>query len=1597
MEIVDVTYLGTTPQYQEYDPSDLSLVNKALITPAFSSLTDYIELFIKDQAGTVIGSNYDVTKYNIGDNVNPVDGNTSTLYLDPETDAKDQGFNRGSVNVKYNFFRKFIASGPNPSQNFWIKEISTTRTEIKVARQDLSNLELATAFNEFNGQLGTDAYYPDFLLNFGRDIQIIGVNAVYVDEDGEGYIIFKLYEPLPDEFDVKATFWVVYQVAEPAEFNVTINVTPELLETSRPLRGPNYKVNITDRIGKTTPYYNYSSLLLTSVTSSYQQIKSLMDEKGIQINVDYSNFGNFIHFSSATERLYNFVYKLQTIESASATLASTSYSASRVTLQSEIDATIEKFDGWEYYLYFESASTSWPKSSTTQPYPLYSVTSSQAKNWLGSTNIVPTATTMSMYYSSSYYDDQNKDWLVYATPSYIQDDAANAPYLVFLDMIGQHFDNIWIYLKDLSNRYSAENNPFVGVSMDQVGDSLRSFGIDLYTNTNVSDNIYYSLFGINQTGSALPVTSSLYSRVNIASSSLFPLAGQPYLTASLSLPPFGQEKINRYVTTFVTASAGVTSSFATLPAEQLKNEIYKRLYHNLAYLLKTKGTERGVKALICTYGIPEDILTVNEYGGYNIYEIAGIQELNNNSITTGSVLTISSSLLSPYTTIQYYENDFDKTSPDIEVGFSPTDRLNAAITSSGIVTASNQPGYFNIMQYIGAPNLQYSSSYFPLDQLETTFFNATMTGNSQTGLQRFNVWDFIRTIKYYNNSLFKMMKDWVPARANLSSGIIIRSHILERNKYARHEPYVIISGSLAMINMISITGSDAQGILYNTSYTASVPVQYQSNSVYLGNQSGSVLIASSTGIENFTGEYSGSYIDIPNTFPQVGISSYEYPWTSSVAPSQHGGANIMFTTYSVGYLINNVSGSVISQKFLDLDYSSNQVVPVNYGLITKSLYESTIIGPVSQSQQPYSMYAQLQDYNYYLRRSIQPRYSGSYISGLYYNVFSTQSVSYSGDISYGNDPVINYYSGKLGLFTQIATSSFIPGKVNASLAYFADVSGGLFELNQNNKNWQDLQNIFVAGEPLTVKQFDNKQYSNQVTTDGVKTIYNSGYNYTPQLYFATASDTQLYFAYAGNSSLGDVQANNSGLANNNIAGVGSPSYAPNANGYIYNVFNNEISDTNNYYAAGNTVALTFPSFSAPYTGVRTFAANLSIPVAFSATNQQVTYSFNVKKNGTTLSNGTAIGAFKSTSTPGGTTNGTVNVNAPLGTIKSGASTPVKTVYTGPFDVYDSSGLYVGTTAAGSWISSSFYTAVPYTVGFNDYVAYAKIFVENYNDSSGLLASYIVNFGVGSQSTPVTNLSSFSTSPSVDQLTTTINLNVSTIPTSFAAGDDVTFELLQNLTSSVGTFTATISPGLLTISENNSQGDYAVASSNVTPFIQDLDNLTTETDTGLIILNQSLTSYYGYDFVPYFVSGGVAYSSSLYGAYGDINTAFLPQEGDKIIMRDTSGVIQDLDVKSAEIVVSNLHIKVVPSILPNWTATPALVTTFLLLRTYEDEQNVIMTFNKPPGQTSYGFIIPNTVSPEITNNINTLQAAVQSQLLSNPTNPSIDTINGGSFS
>ena len=1421
MEVVDVRYLGSDGQYQNYTPEDLALINTSLITPNFGTPDDYIEYFIKDVSGEVLSSVYYDSSYEIGSNINPLTGTTNKVSLNPEDDAKKNGYTRGVVNVKYNFFRRFLLSAPNPQQNFWIKEISTSRTEIKAARQDLSNSQLINAFNVFNTTLTADTYYPDFLLNFGNDVQVIGVNAVYVEEEGVGYVVFKLYEPLPDQFDTKSQFWVVTEIANSAEFNVSINVETPIVSDSIQISGPNFKVSVNDTVSQTTDYYSYDELFATSVTSSFQQIKSLMDEKGIQINVDYSNFENFVHFSSATERVYNFVYKLQLIESASAGLSATNTATAKVLLQQQIDNTIEKFDGYEYFLYFESQSFAWPKINSNQPYELYSVTSSVAQAWLGSPTTLPTSAAPSIYFSSSLYDNTNSNLLQYTTPQYIRDDSQNAPYLVFLDMIGQHFDNIWIYLKDVTNRYEANNNPFVGISLDQVANAIRSMGVRLYTNTSVSDNLYYSVFGINQTGSSLPVTSSLYSTPVISSSSLYPLANEPYLTASLLLPPFGEEKIERYVITFIDQT---TQALQTLPSTQIADEIYKRIYHSLPYLLKTKGTERGLRALIATFGIPNSILEPHEYGGYNLYDVAGIQEISNTRIITGSVLQLSSSLLSPFVSIQYFNNDIQKTSNEVEVAFSPADSINASITSSGFITGSNAPGYFNIMQYIGSPGYQYSSSYTPLVELSDTFFSQSYTGNPYTGYQRYNVKDFIRVIKYYNNSLFKMVKDWVPARSNPTTGVVVKSHILERNKYPRHEPTFTTSSFDADYLMVEISGSAGGAVTGSTAYVEAIPIGYSIYSAPLSQSLGTVYISSSDDIQQYNGEFSGSYINISNYSPQQEQSSYIYPWTSSVAPSEHGGQNIMFLTYSLSYTFQNVTGSVISERFLDLDYNSNQIVPVNFGLITQSLSQSLVIGNVSQSQDAYSQYAEYQDYNQTFRPYTIPRYSGSYLSGLYYNTHSI------GDISFGEDPVINWYSNKLGFFTQIASSSFLPGKVNVSLAYLADVSGGLFELNQNNKNWVDVQNIFKNGTVSTVKQFDNKKYSNQVLTDGIKTIYNSGYNYSPQLYFISGTDNRLYFEYVGGDTTTDAFVGYNSAASPFISGSTSNFYpvanitnAATREGDIYRVFDAEDPVSSNFSPG---TANNWPSYTASVAGQRQFSMNLGINFQFPSPQTfgsiSGSYSLGAYLNGSTLIGSLQSVNFTSSYTAGGFINGDINKRS------YGANpdaTPNQTgldnVVTGPFTLYTDGGSPTTIGTGASTLTYSVYQYFESGTEYNDYLV---------KSTSLDIAINFTLYNGGSPTVLIGAPNSATVTGAVNDFTALRTINYTTPATNLNPEDKVVFKFRQtgmsnaNYTASLLTGKVNSSVSAFTVSVGQGGYPYATSSFSAGNFITGITDI-----------------------------------------------------------------------------------------------------------------------------------------------------------------------------
>lgn len=579
-KIINIQNIPSTNfELQNYTLADNALINQTIENTTFNPAggEDYIEYFIYNTNNELLFSNVDgYPGYSLIDN---------NLILDPEKDLNLQGFLEGQYNTSYNFLKKKLAS--SATKRYYIEEISSDRTEIRLNTTQIPLEEVITSSLALAAEIqASSSFYQDFYLNFNNNQLVIANNCLL---DSDNTVLIKLYEALPQEFAIKSECWVVETIAEPISYFIEIQEVFESQDQNVPLKGPNLNLNIKDQVNNSTNYYTYSSLLSSPFqqgSSSLQyQIDSILADKGIEINIDYSDYNNFIHFSSANTRLENFWYKLSLIEeytysaSLSSGVAINSYITNNNNIwQLKIQDIIKNFDGYDHYLYYESGSTSWPKSTSVPPYDNVLSTSLIGQTWLTSQSAI-----------AEEFDRFNKDALIGAIPGYLIEDSNNDKYTLFVEMLGQHFDNIWVYIKDITNKFNGDNRINYGISKDLVATAIRDMGVKIYQNNFSSNDLYLALLGITPSGSLL---------------------GLPYTTGSLPVPTYSGLQ---YVDTYITSSI----SGALQPTDDINKEIYKRIYHNLPYLLKKKGTVEGLRALITTYGIPDTILRINEFGGQN--------------------------------------------------------------------------------------------------------------------------------------------------------------------------------------------------------------------------------------------------------------------------------------------------------------------------------------------------------------------------------------------------------------------------------------------------------------------------------------------------------------------------------------------------------------------------------------------------------------------------------------------------------------------------------------------------------------------------------------------------------------------------------------------------------------------------------------------------------------------------------------------------------------------------------------------------------------------------------------------------------------------
>jgi hypothetical protein len=538
---------------------DSSNINSLVIESDFNLTVDLLQGYLYDSNQNFIDritTGYDVITLPEAESVH-------TLALNPGKDLISNGYNKGSYQVSYNFVSPLIVNNPN----LFISEISLDRTELKINSNALTSPLLKAACETILEDLNSTETFEGFYLDFGSNQLEFAINTGFTDNS----LLVKLYQPLNESFTTGATFNILRKKADSSAFLVQFPAEEVSTDNLKYLRGPNLNLKVSTQTSSTTDFKSLNTLTSGSTAGLTNQLSSVLAENRAELNIDFTEYSNFTFFSSAKTRLNNFNYKVTLLEDYNNQIITLNglintpaleLSSSKAFYENEIKTITKNFDGYDYYLFYSSGSKAWPKQNTEQPYTLFSYSSSEATNWIEQQAV-----------TASEYDIENRNNLYEIFPTYITNDSDNSQFKLFTELTAQMFDEIWVYTKALENRQDGDNSLTGGISIDLVADALKSYGLDIYESSFSNSNLFTGLLGITETGG--------------------------------TLPPTGSELINTYV----------TASAQTTPSNDAQKLIYKRLYHNLPYLLKKKGTTAGLRVLLNCFGIPDTILRISEFGG----------------------------------------------------------------------------------------------------------------------------------------------------------------------------------------------------------------------------------------------------------------------------------------------------------------------------------------------------------------------------------------------------------------------------------------------------------------------------------------------------------------------------------------------------------------------------------------------------------------------------------------------------------------------------------------------------------------------------------------------------------------------------------------------------------------------------------------------------------------------------------------------------------------------------------------------------------------------------------------------------------------------
>ena len=421
------------------------------------------------------------------------------------------------------------------------------------------------------------------IATWGIDTETFAKYEEGFDKDGVFYrkktndpksLVLKLYEPLPTSYQPNDTLWISKVQSIP--MIEQISIISEITAECTPLT-PNFSLELGDDIGYqilddlmasgsatstdlvnqfiSSSEFSLEDLNIQFVTAS--KVLSGSEEEGqVFVENEYTyGWNNFVKYSSAKERVDNFYYKIKLLDfytskytslvSGSEWVTSLSVVNEANKVQTQINNLKQGFDAFEKWLFTSSSQDglTYPKQNYTGSF--LNPTGSEAVTWYNY-----------IYDSAEEYDYYNTSNLVNNLPLHIQTDDEGQDFILFFNMIGQHFDIIWSYVKGLQQSKKLEHKYQIGIKDELVYHMLESLGWDADMGAK-SQLLWEYAFGKHSDGTEV----------------------------------------------------------SSMSGKQRQQEIWRRILNNLPYLNKHKGTKRALHAAMACYGIPASLLTVMEFGG----------------------------------------------------------------------------------------------------------------------------------------------------------------------------------------------------------------------------------------------------------------------------------------------------------------------------------------------------------------------------------------------------------------------------------------------------------------------------------------------------------------------------------------------------------------------------------------------------------------------------------------------------------------------------------------------------------------------------------------------------------------------------------------------------------------------------------------------------------------------------------------------------------------------------------------------------------------------------------------------------------------------